>query len=251
MKTDHTTLALASAAGESMACVHVDLESVKRYWEDVDGKKIILTVKCILNALSKLKRHNRVHIAILDKDMLKKLATLAFELKVHECKPLILETLGNKLPRVFQSMGIDIRSVYMNVGHGVVDIEPSNYQSWIRINVHTDANTSTTILADQNPIVLRIGGISRSFGRPSDHEARALAKGIVYTSKSGERFDGFRLGQFIPEDGSTKHYYFTNVSFPKNIDTVCRIIQAVISETRELPMNPFPDRHGPDHVPGV
>ena len=285
MQTYQTSDLMDGDGGSSTEGITPEFGSVERYWEDAEDpeKKInvMLTVRCIFTTLafSHHKRSlicvGRVPISRLTKDIFKRIAIIAFKLTADEIKPLHLEVFCKKLPKVLETVKIDPSKVYIDSENGVLDIKPTNYQSWINIDLKSarhsltdpssgddqttredDSEGAKTVQLtpkadldweDQNKIHVRIGGISRFTEVIIDRDAgRSYYRGNVYTSKNGERFDGLHDGKFIPPEGSRlppSRYYYKLLSFPKEIDMMCKIITAVILDTHDMPQNHFPDRH--------
>ena len=211
--------------------------STQCYWKDVAGNNIMFTVRLILATLSLSHRREGIQIGVLSKETFKWIATIAFKLIVHEIKPLILETFGRKLPRTFESLGIDTtETLHMTIENGTVHVAPNNNQSWVYLEVTDMEAEQAGGIDHKNQIVIRFDVPG---GKMVSEEVEEVWR-LFYVSKSGERLGPLGIRNYI-QNGDRSTDFFQYASFPKDIDMVLKFVQTVISDTHELPEKRLPN----------
>ncbi len=171
------------------------MENPEEYWMS-QGKAVIMTSELILKVLSQ----SHPKIGVLSVENLKMIADVQFKLKVKEQTPRLLKVLGDKAKVILGTIPLHFISE-----DGLIDIEPLNRQSWIRV-------TNDRI---------RIGGV-----------------GIG----DSPLFHSYSNGTFTRSDGRRTPLIWMEFDFPRDIGVAMRAMQEVIRLTAHLRFNLNPDR---------
>jgi hypothetical protein len=211
---------------------------VLRYWQNANGTHTgFVPSDLVLQTLTKSRTTGGgvdIHIRSLSKDTLSKIVDMVLDFYKEE----LFRIFGEKLGQIFQPShqdGILIsipphinQSVFVEVEeNGAIEIEPKNFQSWIRMEA----------IPDTSLIIFRVGGVPWFTKAPADEY------GHVLKLENGEEFKGFGNGTYNSASRLiSSPFFYKHMSFPKDIGIIFKIIKAVIHGTYLLPMNPTPHR---------